>query len=58
MNLAMLQYIQLSQPRLVEGVACCMYDVTQPVLLRQHGQRFQQTFHGLSGLIHGRTKDD
>ena len=35
-HLTMLHDVQLAQPRLVERIACRMYDMAQPVLFREH----------------------
>ena len=43
--LAVLHDVQLPEPRMVERVAGRVYNVTQPILLREHQHCVQKAFH-------------
>ena len=44
-HLAVLHNVQLPEPRMVERVAGRVYNVTQPILLREHQHCVQKTLH-------------
>ena len=46
----MLHDVELPEPGLVERVASRVYDVAQPVLLRQHEHGIQKTLHSFCRL--------
>lgn len=45
---AVLHYVELTEPCLIEGVTCSVYDMTKAVLFREHKHRIQQTLHSIS----------
>lgn len=49
-NLAVLHYIELAKPSLIERVAGRMDNVAEPVLLSKYQHRVEQAFHRLDGL--------
>lgn len=46
----MLHDVELSQPRLIKGIAGGMNDMTQSILLCQDEHGVQQTFHRIGRL--------
>ena len=55
-DLAVLHYISLPQPSLVEWFARGMDDMAQSVLFGQYEHRVKQTFHSAGGLNQSGTK--
>ena len=44
----MLHHVKLPEPRLIEWVTCCVYNMAQTILLRDHEHGIQDTLHGIS----------
>jgi hypothetical protein len=54
-DLAVLHYISLPQPSLVEWFARGMDDMTQSILFGQYEHRVKQTFHSAGGMYQSGT---
>lgn len=50
-------HIELSQPRLIEGIAGRVDDMAQTILLRKYQHRVEETLHSIDGLDQTRTSD-
>jgi hypothetical protein len=48
--LAVLHNVELSEPSLIEWIACRVYDMAESVLFRQDQHRIQETLHGIIRL--------
>ena len=55
--LAMLRYVKLPKPRLVEWITGGVYNMTKSVLLGQHEHRVKEAFHRIRRLNKCRPKE-